>query len=110
MPNSGKDPFPVTFKRQKLPRQFALNQPGQTYAENFLKAEELFIGQNLAVFGREYLLEGCDEFTRNYYREKYGIVQGQNINASQSFVQEKSSNHDPNLDIIVPPHNGIGSE
>lgn len=110
LPNSGKDPFPVTFKRQKLPRQFALNQPGQTYAENFLKAEELFIGQNLAVFGREYLLEGCDEFTRNYYREKYGIVQGQNINASQSFVQEKSSNHDPNLDIIVPPHNGIGSE
>lgn len=44
LPNSGKDPFPVTFKRQKLARQFALNQPGQTYAENFLKPEELRIG------------------------------------------------------------------
>lgn len=32
IPNSGKDPFPVTFKRQKLPKRFALNQPGQTYA------------------------------------------------------------------------------
>lgn len=32
VPNSGKDPFPVTFKRQKLPKRFALNQPGQTYA------------------------------------------------------------------------------
>ena len=39
LPNSGKDPFPVTFKRQKLPRQFSLNQPGQTYAEDFVKAE-----------------------------------------------------------------------
>lgn len=38
IPNSGKDPFPVTFRRQKLPRKFALNQPGQTYAEDFLKA------------------------------------------------------------------------
>lgn len=31
LPNSGKDPFPVTFKRQKLARQFALNQPGLIY-------------------------------------------------------------------------------
>lgn len=32
IPNSGKDPFPVTHRRQKLPRKFAINQPGQTYA------------------------------------------------------------------------------
>lgn len=87
MPNSGKDPFPVTFKRQKLPRQFALNQPGQTYAENFLKAEEIFIGQQLAVFGREYLLEGCDQFTRNYYAAKFGISQPENFNNSQTVGQ-----------------------
>lgn len=47
LPNSGKDPFPVTFRRQKLPKNFALNQPGQTYAENFLRAEELSVGKNL---------------------------------------------------------------
>ena len=87
LPNSGKDPFPVTFKRQKLPRQFALNQPGQTYAENFLKAEELFVGQQLEVFGRSYTLEGCDQFTRNYYASKYGISQPQNFNNSQSVGQ-----------------------
>ncbi len=87
LPNSGKDPFPVTFKRQKLPRQFALNQPGQTYAENFLKAEELFVGQQLEVFGRSYTLEGCDQFTRNYYAGKYGISQPQNFNNSQSVGQ-----------------------
>ena len=73
LPNSGKDPFPVTFKRQKLPRQFALNQPGQTYAENFVKADEICVGSCLQVFGRAYFIEGCDEFTRNYYAAKYGI-------------------------------------
>jgi hypothetical protein len=91
LPNSGKDPFPVTFKRQKLPRQFALNQPGQTYAENFLKAEELFIGQQLEVFGRSYTLEGCDQFTRNYYGVKFGISQSQNLNNSQLAGHERSS-------------------
>lgn len=47
LPNSGKDPFPVAFRRQKLPKSFALNQPGQTYAENFVKAEELCVGKPL---------------------------------------------------------------
>lgn len=56
LPNSGKDPFPVTFKRQKLPRQFALNQPGQTYAENFVKADEISVGSCLEVFGRAYFI------------------------------------------------------
>lgn len=60
LPNSGRDPFPVTFKRQKLPRSFALNQPGQTYAENFVKAEEIAVGSALEVFGRSYLIDGCD--------------------------------------------------
>ena len=74
LPNSGKDPFPVTFRRQKLAKNFALNQPGQTYAENFLKAEELSVGRDLHVFGRYYSLEGCDDFTRDYYLHKFNIV------------------------------------
>ncbi len=72
VPNSGKDPFPVTFKRQKLPKKFALNQPGQTYAEDFLTADQLEVGQHLNIFGRNYYLEGCDGFTRYFYHTKYG--------------------------------------
>ena len=71
-PNSGKDPFPVTFKRQKLPKKFALNQPGQTYAEDFLTADQLVVGETVNVFGRFYHLIGCDDFTRYYYYTKYG--------------------------------------
>lgn len=73
LPNSGKDPFPVTFKRQKLPRNFALNQPGQTYAENFVRAEDLAVGTALEVFGKAYLLEDADQYTRDYYRSKFGM-------------------------------------
>lgn len=72
IPNSGKDPFPVTFKRQKLPKKFALNQPGQTYAEDFLTADQLEVGKSLNIFGRNYFLEGCDGFTRFYYETKFG--------------------------------------
>lgn len=72
IPNSGKDPFPVTFRRQKLPKKFALNQPGQTYAEDFVTASELVIGKTINIFNRNYLLEGCDGFTRWYYATKFG--------------------------------------
>ena len=72
LPNSGKDPFPVNVKRQKLPRNFALNQPGQTYAENFIGAAELSVGSSLDVYGRSFMIEDCDEFTRKYYAEKFG--------------------------------------
>jgi hypothetical protein len=50
-----------------------LNQPGQTYAENFVKAEEIGVGSTLEVFGRSYFIDGCDEFTRRYYQNKFGI-------------------------------------
>jgi len=35
-PNNGRDPFPLMLKRNRLPKKFALNQPGQTIAENFV--------------------------------------------------------------------------
>ena len=84
VPNSGKDPFPVTVRRQKLPKKFALNQPGQTYAEEFLTAEELCVGETLTIFGRHYFIEGCDDFTRYYYASKYNKVFSQNIGGNNS--------------------------
>ena len=71
----------MTFKRQKLPKKFALNQPGQTYAENFLTADQLEVGQTLNIFGRFYQLEGCDDFTRYFYYTKYNRNY-ENLNAN----------------------------
>ena len=71
--NSGRDPFPVNLRRQKLPRKFALNQPGQTYAEDFVKAEDIKFGEYLNVYGRNFLIQGCDPYTSRYFREKFNI-------------------------------------
>ena len=72
VPNSGRDPFPVTVKRHKLPKKFALNQPGQTYAEEFLTAGEIQAGEPLIAYGRKYFIEDCDAFTHEYFKCKFG--------------------------------------
>jgi hypothetical protein len=87
-----------------------LNQPGQTYAENFLQAEDLTIGKNIGVFGRSYFLEGCDEFTRYYYATKFNIQLPQSVHQLSNQNEHKSSKKYFILGIIIPPHNGIGSE
>lgn len=73
MPNSGRDPFPVSFKRQKLPRKFSLNQPGQTYAEDFVTEKDIHFGEDFTVYGKVYRIMGCDPFTHAFYREKHGV-------------------------------------
>ena len=96
--NSGKDPFPVTVKRHKLPKEFCLNQPGQTYAENFLTAGELEVGQTITVYGRKYYLEGCDEFTRYFYAMKFGKEFPEyNKNNTGSGYDPRASTHTNNL-------------
>ncbi|XP_023255140.1 EF-hand domain-containing family member C2-like, partial [Seriola lalandi dorsalis] len=54
------------------------------------------------VFGRRVIIADCDDFTRDYYRSKYGI---------EDFtpVQYKASPA-PKPQRLVPPYNGFGSE
>jgi len=100
--NSGRDPFPLLLKRQKLPRRFSLNQPGLTTAEDFIKADEIKCGEFFEVFGRKFLIKGCDEFTHAYFLDKYGIdfpVGG-----------IENPNHPEAGNLIIPPYNGFGDE
>lgn len=50
--NSGKDPFPLLLKRQRFPKAYALNQPGLTTLDSFIKDSEITPGMELRVFGR----------------------------------------------------------
>lgn len=45
--NSGRDDFPVMLKRQKLPKKFSLNQPGQTYEEDYINPQDVKVFYNL---------------------------------------------------------------
>ena len=47
----------------------------QTGAVNqeFYKDSDLAIGTSVNVYGRKFLLCDCDDFTKEYYKTKYGI-------------------------------------
>lgn len=72
-PNSGRDPFSMMLRRQKLPRRFSLNQPGQTYAEDFIRPQDIIYGQYLTIYNRKFLINGCDAYTQGYYKEKFNV-------------------------------------
>lgn len=44
---SGRDDFPVMLKRQKLPKKFSLNQPGQTYEEDYINPQDIKVDKYL---------------------------------------------------------------
>ncbi|CAD8191366.1 unnamed protein product [Paramecium octaurelia] len=100
--NSGRVPFPMMLRRQKLPRKFSLNQPGQTYAEDFIRPQDIQFGQPLIIYNRKFFINGCDQFTRYYYFEKFNVDFP--LGGQEEQVQQERSN------IIIPPHNGIGDE
>lgn len=39
----------------------------------YYKDSDLAIGAVINIYGRAFTLTDCDEFTKTYYREKYGI-------------------------------------
>ncbi|KAE8622988.1 hypothetical protein XENTR_v10005450 [Xenopus tropicalis] len=129
--NSGRDTTPVFLHRGKLPKSSPQNvpQPGQVTArtvlnvfgpmghggryildnlktgavhEEFYKDSDLTIGAALNVWGRKVILCDCDEFTKNYYKTKFGI---------EDFtpVQYKAP-QPPRPKKEFPPYNGFGSE
>ena len=87
------------LRRQKLPRKFSLNQPGQVYSDDFIKPEHVVVrdeklifplidklfkiynkftlqkkkkyGEILEIFGKKFKINGCDKFTQDYYRENF---------------------------------------
>jgi len=100
--NSGRDPFPLLLKRQKMPRKLNLNQPGQTVYDDFLKLEEIKYGQDFEIFGRKFFIKGCDAFTQNYLMEKFGVHFP--LGSADIDHQYEGTN------LIIPPYNGFGDE
>jgi len=129
-PNSGRDSAPVFVRRGRLPKNIdSLKQPGvQTdrtvlnvfgpmghggryildslktgaISPEFYKDSDLTIGTALNVWGRKFILTDCDDFTKEYFRTKYGI----NEFAPLSMAADKGGR----MNREFPPYNGFGSE
>ncbi|XP_040913344.1 EF-hand domain-containing family member C2 [Toxotes jaculatrix] len=130
-PNCGRDYVPKFLRRSKLPKHAPaqMKQPGEitdrtvlnvlssesqgaryildslktgSVHEAFYKDCDLTVGGEVNVFGRRVIIADCDDFTKDYYRSKYGI---------EDFtpVQYKAPAA-PKPPRLVPPYNGFGSE
>ncbi|XP_026529762.1 EF-hand domain-containing family member C2 [Notechis scutatus] len=130
--NSGRDAVPLFLNRQKLPKfaPVGIYQPGtitdrtvlnvfgglvgnkgryildnrKTGAvyQEFYKDCDLRIGATINVWGRKIILCDCDEFSKEYYKTKYGVK-------DFTPVPYKTA---PSLKIerMIPPYSGFGSE
>ncbi|XP_064167087.1 EF-hand domain-containing family member C2 [Anguilla rostrata] len=129
--NSGRDVVPKFLNRSKLPKDAPLptRQPGEvtdrtvlnvfgptgnkgrylldnlkvgTTSEEFYKDCDLTLGAVINVWGRNVVLCDCDNFTKEYFRSKYGIEDFTPVDYRPGPA--------PRIPREVPPYNGFGSE
>ncbi|XP_075445849.1 EF-hand domain-containing family member C2 [Ascaphus truei] len=129
--NAGRDAVPVFLHRGKLPKYgpTKMYHPGEITArtvlnvfgpmghggryildnlktgavhQEFYKDCDLTIGAIINVWGRKIILCDCDEFTKNYFRTKYGIEDFTPVQYKAPLPSRVEKN--------MPPFNGFGSE
>lgn len=128
--NSGRDAVPMFLRRQKLPKEpTALRQPGEITGRTVLNVfgpmghggrwildslktgavhtdyyhdSDLTLGSIINVWGRKLIICDCDEFTKEYYKSKYGVQSFESINFK--------ADPEPLPPREIPPYNGFGSE
>ncbi|XP_057707390.1 EF-hand domain-containing family member C2 [Corythoichthys intestinalis] len=130
-PNSGRASASKFLRRSKLPKQASnqLNLPGEVtnrtvlnvlassrkgdrflldslktgaIQEEFYKDCDLKVGGELNVWGRKVTIADCDDFTKDYYRSKYGTEVFNTVQYKAPVA--------PKPPRLVPPYNGFGSE
>lgn len=130
--NSGRDATPMFLRRAKLPKiGDSLRQPGEitdrtvlnvfgptghggryildslktgAVSQEFYNCSDLTIGATLNIWGRKFIISDCDDFTKEYYRTKYGITDFASLGSGQAQGKEGRGGRE------VPPYNGWGSE
>jgi hypothetical protein len=100
--NSGKDPFPLLLKKQKLAKQpIHTYYPGMSEVpEQYYSPEDFYIGAHINMYGRDCVVYDCDDFTKNWYANNIGIKL-EPISVEEG--RKKAVKHE------VPPYNGYGS-
>lgn len=82
-PNDGRDPFPVLIGRHKVPKD-RFNVPAafpgavleltDQEIKNYFTPKDFQIGKTLQIYGRRFLIYDCDNFTKGFYYNHFGIT------------------------------------
>lgn len=100
--NSGRDPFPLLLKRNRLPRKFCIPQPGEVGSFDFYTEADIEPFMTLWAFNRPFKILGCDEYTAEYYLKNYR--RNFPVGGFEDPPQKERSR------VVIPPYNGFGSE
>jgi len=109
-PNDGHDPFPVLVSRQKVPKDRC--DVKSTYSsitlelteeetKNWFTPADFKVGETVLMYNRRFLLYDCDEFTKSYYRQFYGVNEFAKVDVNVPTAQL------PKMEL--PPYNGWGT-
>jgi hypothetical protein len=109
--NSGRDVFPQLLKRNRLPKNYALDSPSIARIGmqkdpdiEYYSEADLRIGSEVVVFGRHLTICGCDAFTKQFYIETFDFSEFD----FPEIDMEDPAEEVPRMD--APPYNGFGSE
>ncbi|XP_036772286.1 EF-hand domain-containing protein 1 isoform X2 [Manis pentadactyla] len=107
--NNGRDPVPLLMNRQRVPKvlvenaknfpQCVLEISDQEVLE-WYTAKDFIVGKPVTLLGRTFFIYDCDSFTRQYYKEKFGISDLPRIDVSKK--------EPPPVKQELPPYNGYG--
>lgn len=130
-PNSGRDQPAIFLRRQKLPKDVRsfVTQPGGesprtvlnvfgssiadsrhildnlktgSVSKEFYTEDDFQIGAEVFAFGRKLFLYDCDEFTKRFYREHFGMEDFQPIHIDEPTFKLP--------EMEMPPPTGFGND
>lgn len=99
--NSGKDPFPMLLKRQKIPTEYGVGLPGIPLESRTFHLNDIRPGVPLKFLNRIFTILSCDKFTQDFMAKR-GLA-----------FPLKEDTEDPEPErpaVVYPPHNGFGDE
>ncbi|KAK5611875.1 hypothetical protein CRENBAI_007923 [Crenichthys baileyi] len=105
--NSGRDPFPLVVRRQRIPKKLkseifpsCVMEVSKEHVEEYYSPKDLQLGQTVKLLSHHFFLHNCDGFTKDYYKKNYPDMDMKAVEIPKTEDKKKKE---------IPPYNGFGS-